>query len=50
MLVFFRVIDGLDTLEELERLPVKEKSFRPLTNIALKSVTIHANPIACGLV
>jgi peptidyl-prolyl cis-trans isomerase-like 3 len=48
--ILFRVIDGFDTLDELEKLPVREKSFRPLTNIALKSITIHANPIACGLV
>jgi peptidyl-prolyl cis-trans isomerase-like 3 len=44
----FRVIDGWETLDELEKLPVKEKSYRPLTDIKLQSVTIHANPIANG--
>jgi len=40
------VIDGLDVLDELEKLPVNEKNFKPLTPVKLKSVTIHANPIA----
>ncbi|KAK2140870.1 hypothetical protein LSH36_1222g00006 [Paralvinella palmiformis] len=48
--VIGKIIDGFDALDELEKLPVKEKSFRPLTDTALKSVTIHANPIACGVV
>ncbi len=42
----FRVIDGLETLDDLEKLPVNEKTFRPLTEVRIKSVTIHANPIA----
>lgn len=41
-----RVIDGLETLDDLEKLPVNEKSYRPLTDVRIKSVTIHANPIA----
>ncbi|XP_075737150.1 uncharacterized protein LOC119160740 isoform X22 [Rhipicephalus microplus] len=40
-----RVIDGLDTLEELEKVPVNPK-YRPLRDIKLNSVTIHANPFA----
>lgn len=47
-LLFFspRVIDGLDTLDELEKLPVNEKTFRPLNDVHVKDVTIHANPFA----
>lgn len=42
----FRIIDGLETLDELEKLPVNEKTFRPLTETRIKDVTIHANPFA----
>lgn len=44
--VFFRVIDGFDTLDELEKLPVSVKNYRPLTDTRVTGVTIHANPIA----
>ncbi|XP_077175243.1 peptidyl-prolyl cis-trans isomerase-like 3 isoform X1 [Paroedura picta] len=44
--VFGKVIDGLDTLDELEKLPVNEKTFRPLNDVHVKDVTIHANPFA----
>ena len=43
--LYCRVIDGMDTLDELERQPVNEK-HRPLNPIHLNSVTIHANPLA----
>ncbi|CCG81591.1 Peptidyl-prolyl cis-trans isomerase-like 3 [Taphrina deformans PYCC 5710] len=43
--VFGRVIDGIEVLDDLEKVAVNEKS-RPLQDIKLKSVTIHANPIA----
>ncbi|KAI7906318.1 peptidyl-prolyl cis-trans isomerase-like 3 [Cokeromyces recurvatus] len=44
--VFGKVIDGADsTLDALEKLPTDEKN-RPLQDIRIKSVTIHANPIA----
>ncbi|GJJ08373.1 Peptidyl-prolyl cis-trans isomerase cyp10 [Clathrus columnatus] len=43
--IFGRVIDGNDTLEAIEKVPVNEKS-RPLQEIKLLKVTIHANPIA----
>ena len=43
--VFGRVIAGFETLDEMERTPVREKG-RPLTDIRIKSVVIHANPIA----
>lgn len=40
-----RIIDGFDTLDKMERVPVGKKS-RPLADIVLNSVTIHANPVA----
>ncbi|RXK38007.1 peptidyl-prolyl cis-trans isomerase-like 3 [Tremella mesenterica] len=41
-----RVIDGADsTLDLMEKVPVKEKN-RPISEIKLLNVTIHANPIA----
>ncbi|EIW72300.1 hypothetical protein TREMEDRAFT_66807 [Tremella mesenterica DSM 1558] len=41
-----RVIDGADsTLDLMEKVPVKEKN-RPVSEIKLLNVTIHANPIA----
>lgn len=44
--IFGKVIDGADsTLDAIERVPVNAKN-RPLEEIRLKSVTIHANPIA----
>ncbi|XP_015222216.1 peptidyl-prolyl cis-trans isomerase-like 3 [Lepisosteus oculatus] len=44
--VFGKVIDGLETLDELEKLPVNEKTFRPLNDVRIKDVTMHANPFA----
>ncbi|MES1908863.1 MAG: Peptidyl-prolyl cis-trans isomerase cyp10, variant 2 [Cercozoa sp. M6MM] len=41
-----RVVDGLSTLDAMERVPVKGKKCRPLQDIVLQCVTIHANPIA----
>ena len=46
----FRVIDGWETLDEMEKQPVKEKNFRPLNEFKIRTVTIHANPIAEGIV
>ncbi|CAA7269581.1 unnamed protein product [Cyclocybe aegerita] len=44
--IFGKVIDGADsTLDAIERVPVNNKN-RPLNEIKLTSVTIHANPIA----
>ena len=43
--VFGKVIDGFDTLDALERCQVNDK-HRPLSEIRLRSVTIHANPLA----
>ncbi|OXB69825.1 UNVERIFIED_CONTAM: hypothetical protein H355_011311, partial [Colinus virginianus] len=43
--VFGRLIDGLDTLDKMEREPVGRK-HRPENNIVIEKVIIHANPIA----
>lgn len=43
---YCRVIDGFETLDELERLPVSPKNFRPLSDVRINSITIHANPLA----
>lgn len=43
--IFGQVIDGFDTLELLENEPVG-KQHRPLNSVAIKYITIHANPIA----
>lgn len=40
-----RVIDGLDVLDSMEKVPVDAK-HRPAKEITIQSVTIHANPIA----
>ncbi|KAH0585360.1 Peptidyl-prolyl cis-trans isomerase-like 3 [Termitomyces sp. J132] len=44
--IFGKVIDGADsTLDAMEKVPVTNKN-RPLTEIKLTHITIHANPIA----
>jgi len=44
--IFGKVIDGADsTLDAMERVPVTSKN-RPLSEIKLTHITIHANPIA----
>jgi len=40
-----RVIDGFEALDAMERVPVGKKD-RPLTEVKLTHVTIHANPLA----
>ncbi|KAH8872327.1 Peptidyl-prolyl cis-trans isomerase-like 3 [Schistosoma japonicum] len=42
--IFGKVIDGWDVLDELERSPVEEKTYKPLTDIHIQNITIHANP------
>ena len=43
--MFGKIIDGFDTLDALERCQVNDK-HRPLSELRLKSVTVHANPLA----
>ncbi|XP_052789875.1 peptidyl-prolyl cis-trans isomerase-like 3 [Mya arenaria] len=43
--VIGKVIDGFDSLDELEKLPVNEK-HRPEREVRIRTVTVHANPIA----
>lgn len=45
--MFGHVIDGLDTLDRMEKVPV-DGSDRPKQDIVLQRVTIHANPIAAA--
>mmetsp|Transcript_583 Transcript_583/g.1868 ORF Transcript_583/g.1868 Transcript_583/m.1868 type:complete len:167 (-) Transcript_583:34-534(-) len=42
---FGRLIDGLDTLDKMEKEPVTNKN-RPQRPIKIESMVIHANPIA----
>lgn len=44
--VFGKMIDGFETLDDLEKLSVNEKNFRPERDVRIQRVTIHANPIA----
>lgn len=44
--VFGKVIDVLKTLDELEKLPVNEKTCQLLNDVHIKDITIHANPFA----
>lgn len=44
--IFARVIDGFQALDELEKLPVNPKNYRPLVEKKITHVTIHANPLA----
>jgi|EP00505_MAST-04D_sp_SCG-Rhode-Island_P003506 peptidyl-prolyl cis-trans isomerase-like 3 len=41
-----KVIHGFDTLDAMERTPVTGKKSRPVTDIVIERVTIHANPFA----
>ncbi|ODN78342.1 peptidyl-prolyl cis-trans isomerase-like 3 [Cryptococcus amylolentus CBS 6039] len=43
--IFGKVIDGFEVLDTMERTPVNPKN-RPLQEIRLERVTVHANPIA----
>ncbi|KAL8618581.1 hypothetical protein ACOMHN_021850 [Nucella lapillus] len=45
-LAIARVIDGFETLDTLEKVPVNERTYKPETDIRLRTVTIHANPLA----
>ena len=43
--VIGRVIDGFEALDAMERVPTGKKD-RPLADIKLHRITIHANPLA----
>uniref|UniRef100_A0A6U2X9Z1 Peptidyl-prolyl cis-trans isomerase n=2 Tax=Lotharella globosa TaxID=91324 RepID=A0A6U2X9Z1_9EUKA len=43
--VFAKVIHGMNTLDAMERVPVGKKD-RPVHEIKINKITIHANPIA----
>ena len=43
--VFGKVLEGTEVLDELEKLEVDKKS-RPKEKVEIKSVTMHANPLA----
>lgn len=43
--MFGKVIDGLETLDLLEKIPVNEKN-RPSSEVVILDVIMHANPIA----
>ncbi|EDQ85936.1 uncharacterized protein MONBRDRAFT_28673 [Monosiga brevicollis MX1] len=45
--IFGRTIDGFDTLDAIEKTPVvDQRKHRPKMDIKIRSITIHANPIA----
>mmetsp|Transcript_15273 Transcript_15273/g.17285 ORF Transcript_15273/g.17285 Transcript_15273/m.17285 type:complete len:162 (+) Transcript_15273:349-834(+) len=43
--VFGEVLDGWETLDAMEKVKVGKKN-RPLEEIVIKNITIHANPLA----
>ncbi|KAL5279817.1 PPIL3 family protein [Megaselia abdita] len=44
--IFGKVISGFEVLEQLEKVPVNPKNFKPQTTKKINYVTIHANPLA----
>jgi peptidyl-prolyl cis-trans isomerase-like 3 len=43
--VFGKVIEGIELLDDIEKLEVDKKS-RPKERVEIKNITIHANPLA----
>jgi cyclophilin family peptidyl-prolyl cis-trans isomerase len=43
--IFAHVIDGMDVLDKMEKVPVGAAD-RPVNDIKLDRITIHANPLA----
>jgi peptidyl-prolyl cis-trans isomerase-like 3 len=46
--IFGRVIFGLDTVKSLSAIETDPDTLRPLKDVLLERITIHANPIAVG--
>lgn len=46
LLACCRIIDGFEALDDLEKMPVNPKNYKPLSEARITSVTIHANPLA----
>ncbi|KAJ3083866.1 Peptidyl-prolyl cis-trans isomerase-like 3 [Physocladia obscura] len=44
--VFGKVIDGFDTLDAIEKVSVDAANNRPVQDVRIKYVTVHANPLA----
>jgi len=44
--IFGRILDGWETLDAIEKVPVGGKNSRPLQDVVIENVTIHANPLA----
>ena len=44
--IFGKVIDGFEVLDDLEKVPVNGKNYKPIKEVRLRTVTIHANPLA----
>lgn len=44
--VFGQVIDGLDVLDRMEKVPTEGPGDRPKQEIKVEKITIHANPLA----
>jgi peptidyl-prolyl cis-trans isomerase-like 3 len=43
--VFAQVIDGMDTLDKMEKVPV-DASDKPKQELRINRITVHANPLA----
>ncbi len=44
--VFGKIIDGFNALDLMEQQPINQASDKPLNEIKIHAVVIHANPIA----
>jgi peptidyl-prolyl cis-trans isomerase-like 3 len=44
--VFGRIIDGFNALDLMEQEPINESNDKPLNEIKIFKIIIHANPVA----
>lgn len=44
--MYWQVIDGIEVLDALEKVPVTGKKHRPEQDIRIEEIIIHANPLA----